>query len=175
MRLFVAVEISDELRESLRESMTSLRDCSSLRFVSPENVHVTLKYLGEVQEAKLHKVKAALEEVPFSSFRLTSTKYGSFPHVLWLGVKLTKDLAQLQRNVERAVRPFALHDPRAYAPHVTLARFEELTLVEKDVVHALASERLEVSWHVEGFVLFKSTLTPDGPVYEAVGRFPTRK
>ncbi len=165
MRLFVAVDLSPELTSELEKIEAELAD-TPLRFMPPKDIHLTLKFLGEVQEAKLDKVKVALSEVAFSPFKLQTTKLGTFPRVFWLGVKLTKDLAQLQKNIQRAVRPFALNDPRPYKPHLTIARFRS----PDDRKHAV-DRRIEIKWKVEHFTLYKSTLTPRGPVYEALARF----
>lgn len=168
MRLFVAIDLSPELRDAVGPLQERLRR-PALRMLPPASIHLTLKYLGEVHPEKVEKVREALQAVPFSPFRLQTTKTGTFGGVLWLGVKLTKDLAQLQRHVQRAVRPFALHDPRSYTPHLTLARFASLSTEEQA---ALSGIRDEEKWRVDGFVLYRSELTPDGPVYERLARFP---
>ncbi len=169
MRLFVALDIPPGLAGRLRTVRQTLRGAPALRTAT--SVHLTLKFLGEVPEEKVHKVVAALKEVPFAGCRLQTTTLGMFAHVLWLGVKLHKELAQLQQRVARAVRPFTTHDPRPYTPHLTLARFQRLEEKERETVDALLKERLEETWKAEAFVLYRSTLTPRGPVYEVVATF----
>lgn len=164
MRLFVALSIP----KSLKEDLSPISNRFSYG-VSAENMHLTLKFLGEINEEKLKKVIAALNEVRFSSFTLSTTKIGSFPRVLWLGVKLTKALAQLQQDVARAVRPFTTHDPRAYKPHITIARFENID--ERKLVDSLLKQRIEEKWNVDRFLLMRSHSVADGAVYSVVEIF----
>ncbi len=176
MRLFVALEISDELRGALEALRSRLLPLTSLRLVDPEQLHLTLKFLGEVPEEKVHKVVAELEKINFSPVKLETTRMGTFPHVLWLGVRLTKELAQLQQGVARAVRPFTTHDPRSYKPHLTLARFRALRPDERARLdRVVKSARLRERWKADAFILYQSELTSDGPVYTAVKRFGGRR
>lgn len=172
MRLFVAIDISPEVREELERLRSRLLPLSSLRLVDPENIHLTLKFLGEVPEEKVHKVVAELEKITFSPVKLQTTKLGTFPRVLWLGIKLTSELAQLQEQVQRVVKPFAMYDPRPYKPHLTLARFEHLPKEQGFKLQRFVKTRIERKWKAEEFVLYKSTITSGGPVYTVVKRFP---
>jgi len=169
MRLFVAIDIPPELRERIKELEETLGP--SFRCMKPEDIHLTLKFLGEVRDEKLEKVKAALATVTMAELKLESTKIGTFPHVLWLGVKVNSELAQLQKRVAEAVRPFTTHDPRSFVAHLTIARFEELTPDDDAALKEILKERIEVKWKVRSFTLYKSTLTPSGPVYEPLAKF----
>jgi len=171
MRLFVALEISDELRGALETLRLKLLPLTALRLVDPEQIHLTLKFLGEVPDEKLAQVQAALAPVAFAPVTLETTRLGSFPHVLWLGVKLNKELAQLQQGVARAVRPFTTHDPRSYKPHLTLARFATLRPDEQARLPLVKTERLHTRWKADVFVLYRSELTPHGPIYTEVKEF----
>ncbi len=171
MRLFVAIDIPDELRARLDPVHALLAPRVSFRVVAPAQVHLTLKYLGEVPGEKVHKVVAALREVAFSPVKLRTTKPGRFAHLLWLGVKLNSELAQLQLRVARAVRSFTTHDPRPFTPHLTLARFQRLSAEDDATLRSIEAERFDVRWKADSFVLYKSELTRDGPVYEEVERF----
>lgn len=175
MRLFAALEISTELKGELERLEEELKNCRSLRFVKPDNIHLTLKFLGEVRDEKLEKVKAALSAIAFRGARLSTTRLGTFPGILWLGIRLTSELAQLQQEIERTVRPFALRDPRNYKPHLTLARFESLAPEERALIDSVVKEkRIEASWKVESFTLYRSMLTSAGPVYQALACFGPR-
>lgn len=175
MRLFVAIDIGHEVREEIEKLRSKLMPLQSLKLVFPENIHLTLKYLGEVKEEKVEKVKNALSEVAFSDFKLETTRLGGFPKIFWLGVKLTKDLAQLREHVQRAMKPFAMHDPRSYKPHLTLARFNTLSPYEqKHLQRIVKSIWIRKKWKVEDFILYKSTMTHDGPVYDIIARFPIK-
>jgi len=172
MRLFVALDTPEGLKGILARLRTDINPLPSFRVVDPANVHLTLTFLGEVPDGKVGKVVAALHDVPFSGCTLQTTKLGIFPHVLWLGVKLNEELAQLQQHVVRAVRPFTTRDPRPYQPHLTLARFGRLGARERTILDRLVKEtRIEERWKSDAFVLYRSMLTPTGPIYEVVERF----
>ncbi|MBR9692663.1 RNA 2',3'-cyclic phosphodiesterase [Candidatus Woesearchaeota archaeon] len=172
MRLFVALNISPELEQALDKLGKELHSLDSLRLA--KHIHLTLKYLGEVPDEKLPKVQEALSEIEFSTIKLQTTKLGTFPRVLWLGIKLNKELAQLQKHIQRAVRPWAMNDPRSYKPHLTIARFQHLTAEEGDILKNIVKEkRIEQKWKAESFVLYKSTLTPQGPLYQQMAKFGT--
>lgn len=173
MRLFVAIDATDELRERIRE-FQQRHTSSSFRFVRPETLHMTLKFLGEVREETLPKVKSALAAIEFSELKLETTKVGMFSGSVWLGVKLTSELAQLQREIELAMRPFALHDPRPFKPHFTIARFD-LDAPTPSMLNGMLQGRIETAWKTRQFTLYRSTLTPAWPVYEPVAVFSSEK
>jgi len=176
MRLFVALDISESLRARLEALRSQLLPLASLRLVDPESMHLTLKFLGEVPDAKLDKVKTALASVAFSPVKLQTTRLGTFSHVLWLGLRINKELAQLQQRVQRVVREFTTHDPRSYRPHLTLARFERLALDEQRRLERLIrTTRLNEKWKAEAFTLYNSRLTPQGPAYMPFARFPLER
>lgn len=166
-RLFVAIPLPTTLHEHIHGLQNPLPE--SVRRVRPDEAHLTLKFLGLVPEEKVPKVIAALKEVLFRPFDLRTTKIGTFSHVLWLGVRLTSKLAQLQQHVERAVRPFAMHDPRSYKPHITLARFDTLS---GDILGAVRLLCKPQRWTVDSFVLFESRMETRGVAYRRVHTFP---
>lgn len=165
MRLFVALDLSPAVKASLVGVQESLP--SSFRLVPTEQLHLTVQFLGET--LAVERVERALATVSFKPLRLVTTGFGLFPHVLWLGIKLTKELAQFQQGVERALRPFARPDSHPFKPHVTLARFRRIGDEERALVRAL--EPLRASWRVDEFVLYRSILKPGGAEYEVVARF----
>lgn len=164
--LFVAIPLPETIRERIGRLQEPLP--AAARKVRPEQAHLTLKFLGLVAEEKLPKLTAALAALPFKPFDLKTTKIGSFHRVLWLGVRLTSNLAQLQQHVERAVRPFAMHDPRAYKPHITLARFEELS---ESVFHKVQELNEPMRWGVDSYGLFASHMGPRGVTYTLLHSF----
>jgi RNA 2',3'-cyclic 3'-phosphodiesterase len=171
MRLFIAVDIPPELKARLADLQTSA--CiPAFRHVRPENIHLTVKFLGEVPDTRVPKVIAALADVPFEHLALSTTKLGTFRGVFWLGIKLTSELAQLQKHLERACLPFAPKEFRQFKPHLTIARFPVLTPNEELALQALVRQRIDVKWKARAFILYRSTLTAGGPVYDAVAAFP---
>ncbi len=185
LRLFVAVELSDEVRQALAELQAGLRrrGLDSLRWVRPQGIHLTLKFLGETPADKLPAIREALAQavkgVP--PHRLSLGSLGTFgnrrgPQVLW--VDLEGDLAplaQLQQQVEQALESTGFpREKRQFAPHLTLAR------VRPESARALAPRIAEAvgavpaphgAIEVRKVSLMRSTLGPGGAVYEELAAF----
>jgi 2'-5' RNA ligase len=126
MRLFVAINFKTDTRSRL----LSLRDelCNKVqfgRFSLPENLHLTLAFIGEVSPKKVDKIEAILETVPFSPFGATIDRLGTFSHgTLWYaGLRKNEPLMILQREITHklALCGFEM-DGRKYTPHITLGR-----------------------------------------------------
>ncbi|WP_232703385.1 RNA 2',3'-cyclic phosphodiesterase [Halobacterium wangiae] len=180
MRLFVSVDLPDALADALGDVQDELADASGLNFVDPEQTHVTLKFLGDVPEAREEAVGDALgtavEAADVEPFDATFEGLGVFPSldyisVVWLGVgDGSAELTALHEAVERVyVEELGFErEDHEFTPHVTLARMEHAG--GKDLVQDVVRERHpEVGTaRVSEVRLTESTLTPDGPNYETV-------
>lgn len=140
-------------------------------------LHLTLRFFGEVEARVAEDIVTALESVRSKPFTLALRGVGHFEkkgrvHTLWAGVAPSEPLALLQRRVETAARRAGLPaEPRSYAPHVTLARLKAAggpVLPFLEVHGTLASE----PWEVAAFDLMESTLGPGGARYQTVRRYP---
>ncbi|MGC1617829.1 MAG: RNA 2',3'-cyclic phosphodiesterase [Candidatus Acidiferrum sp.] len=186
MRLFVALEIPAAVRDNLATLIEDLRALSSQladkrpRWVRPENLHVTLKFIGEVANAKLEGIRGALSEVRSSvPVEMDFCGLGFFPNekhpgVLWAGLNASPNLPALAANVDRALetRGFA-REQRAFTPHLTLARFEPPGLHEKLRAAIQKSAELEFgSCQANEFHLIESKLKPSGAEYTSLASFP---
>ncbi len=126
MRLFVAINFNDETRARLLALRDELRSRSARgNFSAPENLHLTLAFIGEVSPKKVEKVEAILETVAFEPFDVSINRLGTFSRgtLWWAGLREDKPLMDLQREVEHklALCGFEM-DGRKYSPHVTLGR-----------------------------------------------------
>ena len=127
-RLFVAIDLPTAVRERL-----ALMSCglAGARWVPPEQLHLTLRFIGEMDKQQQHRVEDALEEVLFAPFTMRLEGIGFFPprgrpNVLWVGVAKNPELQQLQKRIESAVvKGGGERDPRKFHPHITLARLKE--------------------------------------------------
>ena len=186
LRLFVAIDLPEDVRESLGRLQTDLRrhDLPGLRWTRPEGVHLTLKFLGETPATSVAAIEGALARavrgVP--SFRLALGAPGTFggrrgPRVLWVDVEgELQPLQQLQAAVERelAAAGFAPEE-RGFSPHLTLARVPQPPrpgLAERvaRALEAVAAPRGE--FEARELVLMRSSLQPGGAVYSRVAAFP---
>lgn len=178
MRLFVALELPWSHKQSL------LRLCGGLngvRWVVAEQLHLTLRFIGECDRAAADVLADALAEVIFQPFELCLRGVGQFPprgqaRVLWAGVAPSPALVQLQAAVEAAVRSAGQPaEDKPFSPHITLARL-------KTPPHPEALRKF-YEWHVDfetppftitEFVLMESTLRPDGAQYTVLERCTAR-
>ena len=121
MRLFVALDLSEEVRNALRRGMDALRDQGSGNFTRPENLHLTLAFLGETPRVKV--AAAAVQAVEAPAFSIAFSGIGRFGDLYWAGVAPSPALTVLQRQVSALLeaRGFSL-DRRPFRPHLTLCR-----------------------------------------------------
>src|SRR5437667_7250043 len=131
MRLFVALEIPSAVRENLANLLQSLRAVSpQSKWVRPENLHVTLKFIGEAPEAKLAGIRVALAGVRSEQpVTLEFRGLGFFPNekhprVFWAGIEASANLKTLAADIESALEKLRPRENREFSPHLTLARFE---------------------------------------------------
>ena len=180
MRLFVAAEIPSTIRERLAELLKALREVSpQTRWVRPENLHVTLKFIGEVPQTKLAAIRAALAQVRSEQAVMMNFKgLGFFPNeehprVLWAGIDASPNLKILAADIEQATETLGIaSEQRPFLPHLTLARFESQRLTVK--LRAAIQEnagRDFGSLHTNRFHLIESKLKPSGAEYTTVESF----
>ncbi|HXJ06826.1 MAG TPA: RNA 2',3'-cyclic phosphodiesterase [Candidatus Acidoferrum sp.] len=186
MRLFVALEIPAAVRDNLAALMRDLRSLSSRladkrpRWVLLENLHVTLKFIGEVAPAKLDGVRGVLSAVRSNEpVDLRFRGLGFFPsedipRVLWTGLGATPNLPLLAADIDSALEAQGIaRERRAFTPHLTLARFEPPGLHEKLRAAILQNgEREFGSFQAREFHLVESKLKPSGAAYTTLATFP---
>jgi len=180
MRAFIAIDLPEPLRAALAEAQHGFRSaCRDARWTRPEGIHLTLKFLGEISDAQTKQVVEALTQIgPLEPFSVEVSGFGFFPHaerprVLWAGVVAPPALAELATRVEGRMEKigFARED-RAFAPHLTLARFQ---VPRPQPVMVAAAEKATSSlgkFEASEFFLFESKLSPQGAQYRKVMRFP---
>jgi len=186
VRLFVALEIPVAVRDNLAAQIKELRDLPApladkrLRWVRPENLHVTLKFIGEVEAAKLDGIRSALTAIGVGApvgldFRgLGFFPAEEYPRVLWAGLKASGNLPVLARDIDRALEGQGIaRDERAFTPHLTLARFESRGFDEKlRAAIQKNSEREFGAFEAREFHLIQSRLKPSGAEYTFLAAFP---
>ena|SRR5579863_1600596 len=132
MRLFIALDIPADIRERLSQYVDRVRCYApEARWARIESLHVTLKFVGEVKDAKVEEIKAALPAIQCSPFPVEFKETGFFPaprsaRVFWAGVHASDTLPQLASSIETAVEKLGIpREKRAYHAHLTLARAPE--------------------------------------------------
>jgi 2'-5' RNA ligase len=171
VRTFIAIDLTPEMRERMLGPQGALAGCRArLTLVKTPAIHITLKFLGEIDEKTLARVKEALSRVRFEPFEISvggvKGNPASSPRVIWCEVRDEGGCRRLFEIVEEALAPLGIpKEKRAYAPHATLARVKRFDPSLLSVLKNLASEEFG-SCPVSCIRLKKSTLTPQGPVYE---------
>jgi len=181
MRLFIAIEISQEVRAALAALLKEFRAMApQVKWVRPENMHLTLKFLGETHSSKLTAMQAALSAIRSSQpITLHFRGLGFFPNakrarVFWAGMEASPNLPALAAEIDQAMHRlgFPLED-RPFSPHLTMARFQPPGLPPK-----LAAAAQEDASHEFGslvareFQLIESKLKPAGAEYTTLQSFP---
>ncbi|MHA1167075.1 MAG: RNA 2',3'-cyclic phosphodiesterase [Candidatus Hodarchaeales archaeon] len=177
-RLFICVEIEDE---TLKETLTSFlggKEYKRLKHARKDQMHLTLKFLGDTDSETLEKVKLELGEISFTSFQVVMAGTGCFPgttrpRIVWVGVREGKEeLISIAKEIDDKMSSLGYKkEKRSFKPHLTIARVKKADLqMIKDLQHLVLSNAETVfgSFDVSKIVLKKSTLTPKGPIYEDI-------
>ncbi|HWD59563.1 MAG TPA: RNA 2',3'-cyclic phosphodiesterase [Stellaceae bacterium] len=168
LRLFVGIDFPPELKLHLSLLQSGV---AGARWIDPGNFHLTLRFIGEVDEAVAADIDEALSRLKARRFTLQLAGTGIFggdkPRQLWVGVERETALAALQAKVEQALMRAGLQpEPRKYAPHVTLARLRDAKRGDLQQFLASHAQFRAVPLAVERFSLIASYPTKAGPVYE---------
>jgi 2'-5' RNA ligase len=169
IRLFVALEIPEQVRAMLVRVQSGV---PGARWAAPEHMHLTLRFIGEVDEPVGHDIDDALSGIRAPTFEMELAGVGEFggknPRALWAGVRGPGALLHLQMKIETALQRFGLEpERRKFTPHVTLARLKAAPqgrVMDFLTDHALFSSGL---FRADHFVLFSSLLGSNGPIYRA--------
>jgi 2'-5' RNA ligase len=180
VRLFVALEIPSTVRENLAALLKQLREISSQpRWVRPENLHVTLKFIGEVPPEKLGAIRQGLSSLHSNSpVKLEFRGLGFFPiekrqRVFWAGINASPNLKILAADIESAAEKVGVpREERPFSPHLTLARFQPPGLPEK-LRSAIQDNQAREFGALETrqFHLIESKLKPSGAEYTTLESF----
>ncbi len=175
MRLFIAIPLPGPVRQRLAGLGAGL---PGARWVEARNMHVTLRFIGEVDGAGGEDIGAALAAVRCPGFEMSlgaldCFKRGRWVHSVWAGVEKSEALAHLHKKVESAiVRAGFEANRRKFKPHVTLARLKRTPAAKVGLFLEACGDFCAGPFAVEHFTLFRSYLNPGGAQYEALADYP---
>lgn len=172
MRLFVAIKLTEEVRQALQAVVDELRPRLPLRWVPAENWHVTLKFIGEWPAERRVEIVSALRSlrtaaaVPFVVEGLGVLPNMRSPRVFWAGLRHGEQLPKLASHVDEALAALGVErERRAFEPHITLGRVKT-KIRPPELQRAIDHYRIEFgSLTADRFALFQSELRPGGAVY----------
>ena len=185
VRAFIALQISESIQASIKQYQDKLKsrfDGAGVRWVPVENMHLTLKFLGDIESAQVYPILQVLEQITSAnaSFEFRIEGFGCFPsfkrpRVLWLGIEDSEDvLVKLQQDIDDALRGLGFEPERKrFHPHLTLGRVRKSA--RPDQLRALSRQLESIERPVLGVVsahavyLIKSQLSPSGAQYSHLG------
>lgn len=187
MRLFVGVALGDEvvrqlhvLLDVLHERAAEMAPRARITWVPPERLHVTVRFIGNVDDHRTRAIRSALEApLTVKPFNLIVAGVGTFPkgrppRVIWAGISQgLSELQQMEQEISgRLERRGIAREERDYTPHVTLARVRDAAgLRASPLLQGLSEGTLGTS-RVDAATLFESRLSPKGPAYISLQRTP---
>ncbi|MCM8766492.1 MAG: RNA 2',3'-cyclic phosphodiesterase [Candidatus Omnitrophica bacterium] len=183
MRTFIGIDLPENIKENLKQVIERLKKIKEAKPVKTENLHITLKFLGEVEEKDIDKIKEKLEKstLDFKSFEVEVKGIGVFPsekktRVLWVGVQDEGFLKKLNEKIEQAMNQFGFEKEKDFVSHITVARFKSIPNLNfiKEISEKY-NNFLFGKFRVISFQLFESRLMPEGPIYKIVAQFQFRQ
>ena len=178
MRSFIAIELPETIKKALAGFQQELGKCGAdVRWVRPDNIHLTLKFLGDIEEDKAdiiaEKIKGTCKGQ--SGFKLGISGTGVFPNkraprVLWAGIELNGGIKSLQEGIEEAMASLGFErEKRRFSPHLTLGRFrssrgKQAVLDKMDAY----TENIFGLMNVKSVLLMRSELEPKGAKYTKI-------
>jgi RNA 2',3'-cyclic 3'-phosphodiesterase len=180
IRAFIAIELPSEIKSILSNVQSQLKKVGSntVKWVDPVNIHLTLKFLGDISTAQIDPVHSALQSAAQTAhpFRLAVQSAGAFPglnrvQVIWIGLQgELETLTNLQRALDAQLSQLGFSpEKRPFSPHLTIGRVRETaTLIERqNIAQSLSQLKLQtgVSFGVNSINLMQSRLLPAGPIY----------
>jgi len=176
MRLFIAIDLPEEAKESIEKLKSELKGIKGVKLVSKENTHLTLKFLGEVSDNKADEIARALSQIKFKPFKVSISKLGFFPNedriqVLWVNAEPEQPLFELKKQIDEALPRFK--DDHKFSSHITFARIKYIAndSDKKRILDILKRSIEKTEFLVDKFRLYKSDLQPMGPIYTIIKEF----
>lgn len=175
-RSFLAIELTDPIIKKIEEVQKDLKSTlAEIRWMSPEKIHLTLKFFGNIEESKIDSISKSITELIQNTtpFSLEVRGVGAFPNlrnprVIWIGVvDREKILFTLQEAIEIQLEKIGFQrEDRPFHPHLTLGRMKSSRGKEELTRRLEKYKEMEFgSFQAERMILFKSDLKPSGPIY----------
>ena len=174
MRLFIAFDVSDEIKSYLSGLQKQLPESNSNLAME---FHLTLKFLGDVDEKQVPEIISSLKKVKFSKFIAKTGSLGVFPseksvRVVWVGLNPEDKILALEKHISSVLPDFV--DDHEFHPHITLSRIKFVKNKSSFIKKLKLIKTKEIEFEVSSFKLIKSNLTPTGPIHEVVQEFQSQ-
>lgn len=184
IRAFVAIPIPESviryLSDLINKFQTQISE-NSIKWVEPKNIHITLKFLGDISTSSLEKLDKLLRSKNFTPFTLEIDKVGAFPsiykpRVIWVGTTTNPILMEINDHVQSVTRFIKTgEENKSFSPHLTIARIKPGIRNEsfESLKHLLVKNRNlgSLKFNIDRYCLYQSKLTPNGPKYSELGNY----
>lgn len=174
MRLFIAVDLPENIKNYLRDLQAELPH--DAKFSKTHDFHLTLKFLGSCDGNRKKRVEDALKNIPFHNFKTRLTCIGTFggriPRVIWVGMEVPDWLKETAAEIENRMEKLGFEKENRFAPHITLARVKSIENPQSflEAFRKITVDPLEFS--VSRFYLFESLLSPKGATHVKLHEYP---
>ena len=178
MRAFIALELSNEIKNELARLQGELKKVGAdIKWVKSQNIHLTLKFLGDIDEGKVEQIKKILDQISSQNktFEISPFKLGAFPNidnprVVWAGIdKGCSNAEQIAQSVEDELSKIGFEkESRPFSAHFTLGRVKSGKNKAALKESFSSVEARPESCAINSITLFQSTLTPQGPIYSSL-------
>ncbi len=175
LRVFIAISLPAPIKRKVKEIQDILySDKDMVKWVKPENTHITLKFLGSVEERKLGEIWRVVElSVSVrTTFPVKVEGVGCFPstnrpRVVWLGIKASEDLSDIHSMIEDGLQNLGFsREQRGFDPHITIGRIKHIGVRGRFMQRLYRLKAFEIGrFYIRGVTLFRSDLSPKGPIY----------
>ncbi|OPX30036.1 MAG: 2'-5' RNA ligase [Candidatus Omnitrophica bacterium 4484_171] len=175
MRTFIAIPLPQDIKNYLNSIQAQLKECDVYaKWVNIHNVHMTLKFLGETEEDKIPSIENTINKstAGLHLLKVNLINFGFFPNernprVFFISTDEERTLQKIAYKLEKNLEPLGFNPEYRFRSHITLAR-----LKGKRNIACLAAKSKEIKldkpFHIKSIILYKSTLTPKGPIYEEI-------
>jgi len=175
MRTFIAIEIPEKIKKTIERWQAPLKEApAAVSWVKPGNIHITLKFLGDVEDSRINEIGESVKSAvgSFSPFRLSIEGAGGFPNlkhprVIWVGIINEQgELKRLAESVDNEMSSLGFpREKRSFKPHLTVGRVKSQRRIETvtELIHL--NRFYGGEFQVENVIVMKSQLHPAGSIY----------
>lgn len=175
MRAFIAIDLPEKVKSKMAELENDLKKCGlAFRWVKPENLHLTLKFLGNINQEQVSKIKEAITKISgkFSAFKANFNGFGFFPNekkpkIFFISIDKEELFKNIARELEEELETLGFDKENRFKSHITLARIKDLKNIDSLKIK-IENTQLDGKFPADSIILYKSTLTEEGPIYEKI-------
>lgn len=170
MRTFISIEIPEEIKNEIEKIQKKLPEFNG-KLTERENLHLTLKFFGEIDEDQIREIKKRLDKFKFNSFEAEINSIGffskKFVKIIWLSIK---NCDAIQKNIDNQIIELFKPEKR-FMGHLTIARIKNIKDKKLFIKELTKIKISPIKFQVKSFELKKSNLTKQGPIYETIQKY----